>query len=510
MQYHILIATDENATYQAVKNSLENLLPNAIFIKAENGGQAIEAACMANMLHMAFLDVKLPQIDGMQASREIYAVHPVCQFIFLTAYSDFAYMKQTLDIGASNYLLKPFSQIALAIAVQKATSRLERYESSLEVNAQYRLQVEQSHQQACGQALQNILSGQHSCTVIGLQLHRAGIVFQRGACAVLHCQQAAHMNQIGDMLRGGNWPQDSKLFLLEQQDYIFVLLLSSLAKPLAPDLSEQLRSLYTLAQALHDCHLLCAVGSDFTRLEQAETACLHCYSLLRQCTEQQPFQCAAESEPYAGLSDLLLAQNGDSARCDRIQDFLALQALLEIRPELTGTHLYYALVHMLQRCSTPANLTALYEQFSSPLLDCQSTAELTACMREIRCFLLASASQTNSARDSSRQRQDILSYLELHYAEPITLEILSEHLQYSPTYVSKLFKRLFGSSFIGYLTALRLRHAQTLLIQTDLKIKDISVQTGFGTAAYFTSIFRRETGMTPSQYRSGQTQAPPG
>lgn len=506
MQYHILIATDKNSTHQAVQNSLENLLPNAIFIKAENGGQAIEAAHTANMLHMAFLDVKLSQIDGMQTSREIHAVHPACQFIFLTAYSDFAYMKQTLDIGASDYLLKPFSQIALAIAVQKATSRLELYENSIRADAQYRLQAEQSHQQAGGQTLQNILSGQHSCAVIGLQLHRAGIVFQRGVFAVLHCQQATLVHQIGDMLRSGSARQDCKLFLLEQKDYIFVLLLSSLAKPLASELAAQLRSLCTLAQALHGCHLLCAVGSDFTLLEQAETACLHCYSLLRQCTEQQPFQCTEESGQYAGLSDLLLAQSEDSSRCDKIQDFLALQALLEIRPELTGTHLYYALMPMLQRCGTSANLTALHDQLGSLLLDCQSTAELTDCMHEIRHFL--SASQTNSAKDSSRQHEDILSYLELHYAEPITLEILSEHLQYSPTYVSKLFKRLFGSSFIGYLTALRLRHAQTLLLQTDLKIKDISVQTGFGTAAYFTSIFRRETGMTPSQFRSGQTLTP--
>ena len=81
---------------------------------------------------MVFLDLIMPVMDGVQAAHRLRAQWENCQIIFLTAYSDFDFMREALDLGAVDYLLKPFSQTGLIAAVQKASSRLKLLEQTRE------------------------------------------------------------------------------------------------------------------------------------------------------------------------------------------------------------------------------------------------------------------------------------------------------------------------------------------------------------------------------------------
>lgn len=132
MGYHILIAEDETVTRNAIAESLRAILPDARLVLAENGQRAVEQASGLPRLDMVFLDLVMPVMDGVQAARRLRAQWENCQIIFLTAYSDFDFMKEALDLGAVDYLLKPFSQTGLIAAVQKASSRLKLLEQTRE------------------------------------------------------------------------------------------------------------------------------------------------------------------------------------------------------------------------------------------------------------------------------------------------------------------------------------------------------------------------------------------
>ena len=118
MSYHILIAEDETVTRNAIAENLRAILPDARLVLAENGQRAVEQARDLPRLDMVFLDLVMPVLDGVQAARRLRAQWENCQIIFLTAYSDFAFMREALDLGAVDYLLKPFSQTGLIAAVQ--------------------------------------------------------------------------------------------------------------------------------------------------------------------------------------------------------------------------------------------------------------------------------------------------------------------------------------------------------------------------------------------------------
>jgi two-component system response regulator YesN len=97
--------------------------------------------------------------------------------------------------------------------------------------------------------------------------------------------------------------------------------------------------------------------------------------------------------------------------------------------------------------------------------------------------------------------RNILYYINQNYLKSISLQDISEKFTVNPSYISQLFKKETGINYIDYLTKLRISYACELLKKTDLTVSIISEKTGYNDCFYFTKIFKKKTGNTPSQYR---------
>ncbi|MBP5325136.1 MAG: AraC family transcriptional regulator [Pseudobutyrivibrio sp.] len=102
--------------------------------------------------------------------------------------------------------------------------------------------------------------------------------------------------------------------------------------------------------------------------------------------------------------------------------------------------------------------------------------------------------------------KEVMNYIHEHYKEDISLQDVAEVIGYSEVYFCKLFKQNFGKSFIVYLNEYRIEKAKKLLENPLINIKDICFESGYRDANYFTRVFKRQTGMTPSEYRNGVMQ----
>ena len=97
--------------------------------------------------------------------------------------------------------------------------------------------------------------------------------------------------------------------------------------------------------------------------------------------------------------------------------------------------------------------------------------------------------------------QAAMAYIELHFREKITLEKLSAISGYNPTYFSERFRKLTGETYIERLTALRINYAKALLAN-GLSVTDACFASGFGSLSNFLTVFKKNCGLSPSQYRS--------
>lgn len=95
----------------------------------------------------------------------------------------------------------------------------------------------------------------------------------------------------------------------------------------------------------------------------------------------------------------------------------------------------------------------------------------------------------------------ITRYLQEHMQEDVSLSVLAEEFHLNPQYISQLFKSEIGVGFLAYLTGIRMERAKKLLLTSDLPVAEVAQQTGYGDYRVFTKVFKKNEGITPSQYR---------
>lgn len=132
-----------------------------------------------------------------------------------------------------------------------------------------------------------------------------------------------------------------------------------------------------------------------------------------------------------------------------------------------------------------------------------------ACLYEIIALLYENkllTKQVSVPKDTDTCRQ-ILSYIQEHYQEKITVPEIAKCMCMSPNYFSAYFTRHFGKTFIDFLIHYRVEQACALLLSENLPVTQAALQTGFENVSYFIKKFKSITGMTPATYRKTMQQA---
>lgn len=127
--------------------------------------------------------------------------------------------------------------------------------------------------------------------------------------------------------------------------------------------------------------------------------------------------------------------------------------------------------------------------------------ELVNVMAEQKMFLPANALLSENAKQKIDRYKQIISYIEEHYSEPVTLQQLADTVSCNSQYLCRFFKEITGISPIQYLINCRIEHACTLLTDTTSSILEISMDCGFENVSYFIRKFKQLKGCTPKEYR---------
>lgn len=101
---------------------------------------------------------------------------------------------------------------------------------------------------------------------------------------------------------------------------------------------------------------------------------------------------------------------------------------------------------------------------------------------------------------------NVIEYIRINYDKPLLVEELSDKFNYSPTYLTKMFKQYTGYPLITYINKTRISIAKNLLCITGHSIVRIAAQCGFQNEKYFMRLFKKYEGITPTQYRNSHTQ----
>lgn len=103
----------------------------------------------------------------------------------------------------------------------------------------------------------------------------------------------------------------------------------------------------------------------------------------------------------------------------------------------------------------------------------------------------------------SQVREKIDRYIREHFSSELSMQAVARAMNYSDAYFCKLFKQCFKVNFSAYLNEFRVSRAREMLLNTRLSVREVSLACGYSDSNYFTRVFKRITGKTPTEYRMG-------
>lgn len=140
------------------------------------------------------------------------------------------------------------------------------------------------------------------------------------------------------------------------------------------------------------------------------------------------------------------------------------------------------------------------------LISSQKLSARVAAHHMFIALLLTALDCPADSRSRIQSRDAILAmriqqYISLHFAEPLTLQVIADELNISPYYAAHVFKDQLGMSPIHFMIDCRIGEAQNLLISSDYSATEIGAMVGYDSTNHFNAIFKKNVGMPPIQYR---------
>jgi len=146
---------------------------------------------------------------------------------------------------------------------------------------------------------------------------------------------------------------------------------------------------------------------------------------------------------------------------------------------------------------TPMSEHSFFEEQNLFEFDVQTSGLLTQLIMEC----ISSAGNSSKSQHIPQLVRDMRSYLTAHYNEKITLNNLANRFNLDSFYLQKLFKRNIGQSPMEFIIYIRMIRATSLLRTSDMSISEIAYTVGIDNLSHFSRQFKKQEGMTPSQYR---------
>lgn len=473
-------------------------------------------------------DIRMPLMSGLDLADEIARRKLPTQVILLTAYPDFDYARQALRSNVADYIVKPLNMEQLEQALSQVRSRIledARLESAREAAEKQQLVNLKLNQEIF---LNKLLYNSHLSTLqalyeasgLGIQLREYVVMELRTTryrpLTATQTVQAfqVHENELETAIEKiSSCFGDQEYYVLPRaEDYAFIVVSVS-GQPLdllVPRLNERLEDLNFHLSA----QVSLAVSSSAKDLQQMN-------HLARQADQALAYSTNLSSSDLVRYEDVMELSPDLSSRTDRalttIHDALrerqkdtAGQAIRELfTSSVDGEALTHVELHSLYEVIR--NMLQLYAHdhvITDPALQARlasqprSAALSPATAMDDLISLVDNILDSDESTDPSRQVLDRLCrYLADNLSGDLNLNDLARRVHLSPSYLSKTFKMHTGVNLTRYIQNLRIEQAMKLLRDTDLLNYQVGEAVGLSDPVYFAKLFKRLTGISPSEYR---------
>ena len=528
--YRILLADDEGIVINSLSMIIEKNYEGQFEIEsAKSGRMAIEVAERFRP-DIIFMDIQMPGINGIDAMKEIRSLLPAVIFIVLTAYDKFDYAKEAINLGVIDYLNKPYNQKSIVASIDRAVVELDARREKRRQDLQTKEKLETVipiiengfissilFQEPFEEDIENyknllsldVDSGYMAAVMFGESWQGNYLTNAVGSAVRA---QTVYYTKVRDIIRD-TFPGAVVGSISSNKIPVFVPRSDlSMEYGERSDLIERSRVAVREMRNATDIQYRIGIGgirklkNCYESYEEALKALYstkgsvaHVDDLPIAVSYEESYPVDLENDIFEKLSDadvdgcLLVSNKFFDWMCEKHSDDImsiklkSLEFVLRAESDMyrSGGHLY---------------------EFESRK-DYLSEIINMASMDEIKTWFIekmknAVANMTTGSSDHTHYLiKQALEYIENNVAKDISLNEISEKLNISSYYFSKLFKEETNEGFVEFLTKRRVEKAKEMLKDPAKSIKEIGSSCGYSDPNYFSRIFKKATGMTPTEYK---------
>ena len=514
LEYKVLIVEDEILVSAGLKNMIHwSEMDMEIVGEARNGQQGLELY-RQKQPDIILTDIKMPVMDGLEMIRRIREKDPDTRIIVLSCYEEFDLVRQAFRLGISDYIAKlqmlpdEMEQVIRKVwedLVQEGKKKMEK-ETLPEPKATVKDEMQEK-------AADWIMEGSDSGEVL-FDLLRAFQLPDRGTAVcvmnLIPAKEEAGKKTLDDNARQVVREVTEELLaenrvgeLLREQEGSYLILLNS-----ERNVEEILYRIHNSMQNYVNHRAVFGIGGTVPDLpasyREAMAALREAIFFERWIVEAGKTDTMQEYERILRAAEQRSGMTREISEEHQEQMQMVISKIRSMK-NITRERMQDTLIREIHLASFEYEF-GKKEQTAQSALKAVEALKRQVSLRQMLCVIDEYFSELyppeTNRRMTGREVRALVSYVKAHYEDSeLSLSRAAEAVELNKDYLSSLFKKEMGIGFSDYVNMLRIRKAKELLLETHMKNYEIADRVGFQDESYFSRIFKKSTGMRPSEYK---------
>lgn len=505
--YKVLLVDDNTLIRKSIRKRIPwDELDMECIGEASNGQQACEQIETLSP-DIVITDIKMPKADGFYAIRKTREHHPGIQFIVISGYDDFSYLKQSVQLQVINYILKPIDTNELLETLQQAKERIQKYLDATELEkkaADYKTLYDQEKLDA---SFRCFLLSSLDFQTFSEQLGQLSYPLLKPTCFCLLLNTPDHaplprvqQSQIESRIEHLSYPANCVTVNLYHSTIAFVVFRKD-ERPLSEHFLHQCQcAIQEIIGGNFPIYLSCSKVVPTPKMRKAYQEALK--QMLRRFLTVEPYKTVfwpetsiINFENKCFLSDWEVAFG--------LQLFNECSCLLHSVLEQSARSLdsfAQTTAQILVQINRYTSQNTMHTLFGQPF--CELYMLKFSSLSDLEQDLCAILEQLNFSVEKADVGDRIVQYLQKNFTKPLTLQALSDLFHLNQIYLGQIIKKKTGQPFNKFLNSLRVDYAAQCIRQNpEISFKDLAFSIGFTDPHYFTKVFKQYYHVLPSEYR---------
>ncbi len=533
----VFLVEDEVVMRNGIKNNIPWESEGFQFAGEASDGELAYPLIKKEKPDILITDIRMPFMDGLELSRIVKKELPQIKIIILSGYNEFDYAKTAINIGVTDYLLKPISSAKLLEAVKNVAAMIEKEQEHTRMLERYQKEMEENLQLEKHKLWSALASNQLSTAELLEKGQKLGMDFTASSYLVFlfKIMQSGDATactkeivELSDKVtkKAGIW--EKVLAFDRSPDGWAFLIKGQSSRDVDQTLEECREQLHELIQGSPNVEYFGGIGGIVHRLGDIRNSYLEAAKAfagrffsepnrLIRC-EEIPGLHAADDEKIdvskvrSKKSDQELVEKFlKSGTLEEVDSFLE-EYFLNVGNENYQSLLYRQYIVMDLYFSCTDFLRGMDMDVDALPEECRDINVIVAnavSAELVREHISRLFSATMNLRDShSRKKYSALleeakTFIRENYQrEDMSLNTVAAQVNISPSYFSAIFSGEMGQTFVEYLTSVRLEKAKELLMCSSMRTAEIGYEVGYKDSHYFSYIFKKVVGCSPKEYKN--------